>query len=65
MLWNLEKIEKERTDLIEVITGLTRLERLQQIDRNILSVEIAAHMTRLSELDAERQRCGLLQSQIE
>ncbi|MDA5636023.1 MULTISPECIES: hypothetical protein [Rhizobium/Agrobacterium group] len=65
MLWNLEKLENERADLIEVITGLTHLERLQHIDRNTLSMEIAAHMSRLSDLDAEIQRYALLMPQTD
>lgn len=62
MTWNVEKLERERADIIEVITGLTHLQRLAHVDRNALSVEITAHMSRLSELDFERLRCGLFTS---
>lgn len=56
MLWNLEKLEQERLDLIEVITALRRVERLSQTDRTSIFDEITAHMARLSELDAEKLR---------
>jgi len=56
MLWNLEKLEQERLDLIEVITALRRVERLSQTDRTSIFDEITAHMARLSELEAEKLR---------
>ncbi|MNY07131.1 hypothetical protein D3C86_1399190 [compost metagenome] len=56
MLWNLEKLEQERLDLIEVITALRRVERLSKTDRTSIFEEITAHMGRLSELDAEKLR---------
>ncbi|QNP78574.1 hypothetical protein [Agrobacterium tumefaciens] len=56
MLWNLEKLEQERIDLIEVITALRRVERLSKTDRTSIFEEITAHMARLSELDAEKLR---------
>ncbi|MBP2508060.1 DNA-directed RNA polymerase subunit F [Agrobacterium tumefaciens] len=56
MLWNLEKLEQERIDLIEVITALRRVERLSKTDRTSIFEEITAHMGRLSELDAEKLR---------
>ncbi|MBA4776977.1 hypothetical protein O9X99_02250 [Agrobacterium salinitolerans] len=62
MLWNLEKLEQERLDLIEVISALRRVERLSQTDRTSVFEEITAHMGRLSELDAEKLR---IQSALE
>lgn len=56
MLWNLEKLEKERIDLIEVITALSHTKCLSQTDRTAMSEEISAHMGRLSDLDSEKQR---------
>ncbi|MEW9523822.1 hypothetical protein MRBLRH8O_001633 [Agrobacterium radiobacter] len=56
MLWNLEKLEQERIDLIEVITALRRVECLSKTDRTSIFEEITAHMGRLSELDAEKLR---------
>ena len=56
MLWNIEKLQQERIDLIEVITALRRVERLSQTDRTSIFDEITAHMARLSELDAEKLR---------
>ena len=62
MLWNLEKLNQERIDLIEVIGALRRAERMATHDRATIFEEITAHMSRLSELDAERLR---LQSTLE
>ncbi|MFK3776742.1 hypothetical protein [Agrobacterium sp. NPDC089420] len=62
MLWNLEKLEQERLELIEVITALSHTERLLQGDRSSIFEKIAAHMERLSELDTEKQR---VQSRLE
>lgn len=56
MLWNLEKLEQERVELIEVITALSHVERLSQDEHSSIFEKIAAHMGRLSELDAEKQR---------
>ncbi|WCJ61519.1 hypothetical protein [Agrobacterium tumefaciens] len=56
MLWNIEKIEQERIDLIEVIAALRHLERVATEDRPSIFEKITAHMVRLSELDAEKQR---------
>ena len=58
MAWNLEKLERERIDLIEVITALRHLERLSTANRISIFEEITAHMERLSELDAEKLRIG-------
>ncbi|MFK0336989.1 hypothetical protein ACIQT7_06990 [Agrobacterium deltaense] len=51
MIWNLGKLEQERLDLIEVIDNLKRWERFSIDDRHIISLQITAHMLRLSELD--------------
>lgn len=56
MLWNIEKLEQERIDLIEVIAALRHLERVVTEDRSSIFEKITAHMVRLSELDAEKQR---------
>ncbi|KJX87996.1 hypothetical protein SY94_1842 [Agrobacterium tumefaciens] len=56
MLWNIEKLEQERIDLIEVIAALRHLERVATEDRSSIFEKITAHMVRLSELDAEKQR---------
>jgi predicted mannosyl-3-phosphoglycerate phosphatase (HAD superfamily) len=56
MMWNLEKLEKERADLIEVISGLKNWQRFAIDDRNIIALQIAAHMMRLSDLDEELQK---------
>lgn len=48
MIWNLEKLEQERLDLIEVIDNLKRWERFSIDDRHIISLQITAHMMRLS-----------------
>jgi hypothetical protein len=56
MLWNIEKLEQERIDLIEVIAALRHLERVATEDRSSIFEKITAHMVRLSELDAEQQR---------
>ncbi|SCY69125.1 hypothetical protein [Rhizobium sp. NFACC06-2] len=53
MIWNLEKLEQERLDLIEVIDNLKRWERFSIDDRHIISLQITAHMMRLSELDED------------
>ncbi|MGV2053010.1 hypothetical protein ACQZ48_23385 [Agrobacterium sp. 22-209-1] len=53
MIWNLEKLEQERLDLIEVIDNLKRWERFSIDDRQIISLQITAHMLRLSELDED------------
>ncbi|UXU08172.1 hypothetical protein [Agrobacterium tumefaciens] len=54
MIWNLEKIEQERLDLIEVIDNLKRWERFSIDDRqHIISLQITAHMMRLSQLDED------------
>ncbi|QDG93480.1 hypothetical protein NIBR502774_13765 [Rhizobium sp. NIBRBAC000502774] len=62
MMWNLEKLEQERLDLIEVITALRHAERLSTADRTSIFEKITAHMVRLSELDAEKMR---IQSALE
>jgi len=62
MMWNLEKLEQERLDLIEVITALRHTERLSTADRTSSFEKITAHMVRLSELDAEKMR---IQSALE
>ncbi|CUX40585.1 MULTISPECIES: hypothetical protein [Agrobacterium] len=63
MLWNLEKLERERIDLIDVITALRHMERQSMADRPAIFEEITAHMGRLSELDAEKQRiCPALEA---
>ena len=62
MMWNLEKLEQERLDLIEVITALRHTERLSTADRTSIFETITAHMVRLSELDAEKMR---IQSALE
>jgi hypothetical protein len=51
MIWNLEKLKQQRLDLIEVIDNLKRWERFSIDDRHIISLQITAHMLRLSELD--------------
>ncbi|NSZ61077.1 hypothetical protein FY133_23880 (plasmid) [Agrobacterium tumefaciens] len=56
MIWNLEKLEQERLDLIEVIDNLKRWERFSIDDRHIISLQITAHMMRLSELDENLAR---------
>ncbi|MBO9112402.1 MULTISPECIES: hypothetical protein [Rhizobium/Agrobacterium group] len=56
MIWNLEKFEEERLDLIEVIDNLKRWERFSIDDRHIISLQITAHMMRLSELDENLAR---------
>jgi hypothetical protein len=56
MLWNIEKLEQERIDLIEVIAALRHLERVATEDSSSIFEKITAHMVRLSELDAEKQR---------
>ncbi|TKV70411.1 hypothetical protein [Rhizobium sp. AU243] len=56
MIWNLEKLEQERLDLIEVIDNLKRWERFSIDDRQIISLQITAHMRRLSELDENLAR---------
>ncbi|WP_454702308.1 hypothetical protein [Agrobacterium burrii] len=56
MIWNLDKLEQERHDLIEVIDNLKRWERFAIDDRHIISLQITAHMTRLSELDEDLAR---------
>ncbi len=48
MMWNLEKLEQERLDLIEVITALRHTERLSTADRTSIFEKITAHMVRLS-----------------
>lgn len=53
MIWNLEKLQQERLDLIEVIDSLRRWERFAIDDRHVISLQITAHMMRLSELDEE------------
>lgn len=53
MIWNLEKLEQERLDLIEVIDNLKRWERFSIDDRHIISLQITAHMMRLSQLDED------------
>lgn len=53
MIWNLEKLEQERRDLIEVIDNLKRWERFSIDDRHIISLQITAHMMRLSEMDED------------
>ncbi|MDR6192922.1 hypothetical protein QE372_005256 [Agrobacterium pusense] len=53
MIWNLERLEQERLDLIEVIDNLKRLERFSIDDRHIISLHITAHMMRLSEIDED------------
>lgn len=53
MIWNLEKLERERLDLIEVIDNLKRWERFSIDDRHIISLQITAHMMRLSEMDED------------
>lgn len=53
MIWNLEKLEKKRLDLIEVIDNLKRWERFSIDDRHIISLQITAHMMRLSEMDED------------
>lgn len=53
MIWNLEKLEQERLDLIEVIDNLKRWERFSIDDRHIISLQITAHMMRLSEMDED------------
>ncbi|NSX84349.1 hypothetical protein G6L86_01975 [Agrobacterium tumefaciens] len=53
MIWNLEKLEQERLDLIEVIDNLKRWERFSIDDRHIISFHITAHMMRLSEMDED------------
>ncbi|MNE69912.1 hypothetical protein D3C80_1656680 [compost metagenome] len=62
MMWNLEKLEQERLDLIEVINALRHTERLSTADRTSIFEKITAHMVRLSELDAEKMR---IQSALE
>lgn len=63
MLWNLEKLERERIDLIEVITALRHMERHSTENLPAIFEEITAHMGRLSELDAEKQRiCSALEA---
>ena len=62
MMWNIEKLEQERLDLIEVITAFRHMENQSITDRNSIFAKITAHMVRLSELDAEKQR---LQSALE
>ena len=42
MIWNLEKLEQERLDLIEVIDNLKRWERFSIDDRHIISLQMAA-----------------------
>lgn len=53
MIWNLGKLEQERLDLIEVIDNLKRWERFSIDDRHIFSLQITAHMMRLSEMDKD------------
>lgn len=53
MIWNLEKLERERLDLIEVIDNLKGWERFSIDDRHIISLQITAHMMRLSEMDED------------
>jgi len=53
MIWNLEKLQQERLELIEVIDNLKRWERFSIEDRPITSLQITAHMMRLSELDED------------
>ncbi|UYZ09013.1 hypothetical protein CFBP5507_14905 [Agrobacterium salinitolerans] len=53
MIWNLDKLEQERLDLIEVINNLKRWERFSIDDRHIISLQIAAHMMRPTELDED------------
>ncbi|TGR72562.1 hypothetical protein EN837_04255 [bacterium M00.F.Ca.ET.194.01.1.1] len=53
MIWNLEKLEQERLDLIEVIDNLKRWERFSIDDRHIISLQITAHMMRLSGMDED------------
>lgn len=53
MIWNLGKLAQERLELIEVIDNLKRWERFSIKDRPIPSLQITAHMMRLSELDED------------
>ncbi|KAA3502778.1 hypothetical protein DXM27_07395 [Rhizobium rhizogenes] len=53
MIWKFEKLEQERLDLIEVIDNLKRWERFSIDDRHIISLQITAHMMRLSEMDED------------
>ncbi|MDO3445500.1 hypothetical protein [Agrobacterium sp. V1] len=53
MVWTLERLEQERLDLIEVVDSLKKWERFSKDDPNIISLQIAAHMMRLSELDED------------
>lgn len=59
MIWNLEKLEQERLDLIEVIDNLKRWERFSIDDRHIISLQITAHMMRLSELMRTWHACAM------
>ncbi|QDG94416.1 hypothetical protein NIBR502774_17790 (plasmid) [Rhizobium sp. NIBRBAC000502774] len=53
MIWNLKKLEKERSDLIEVISSLQHPNRHANVDSETVKFHIAAHMTRLSALNEE------------
>jgi hypothetical protein len=53
MICNIAKLEKEREDLIEVITGMERWRRFSIDDRNAIALHITSHMMRLSALDDE------------
>lgn len=63
MIFSIEKLEKERQDLIEVITGLENWKRFAIDDRSIIALHITSHMMRLSALDEEiedaRNQSGL------
>lgn len=56
MMWNLEKLEQERLDLIEVITALRHTERLSTADRTSIFEKITAHMVRLPV--STQRKCG-------
>lgn len=53
MIWDLRKLEKERRDLIEVVDSLKSWQRFSPDDPRTISLQIAAHMMRLSELDED------------
>lgn len=56
MLSNIGKLEKEREELLEVITGLESWRRYAIDDQSIISLHITSHMMRLSALDEEIQQ---------
>lgn len=53
MICNISKLEKEREELLEVITGLENWRRYAIDDHSIISLHITSHMMRLTALDEE------------